>query len=92
MDIESNEIIVGDLVEYIGLGTDKYCNARHTGIVMSVLGLMFKVKWASPDASPVWYQSKVLKKLNIEKIKKNNLTKSSKMLHYSNNIKELKWK
>ena len=85
-------LMIGDLVSYAGLGTEEYCKDRQIGIVMNTLGIMVKVKWASPNGHTVWYQTAVLKRVDIEKIKKNNLTKSSKMLNYNSNSKEFKWK
>lgn len=56
---------VGDLVRYIGHGTEEYLEARSTGMVMKIMGPMVKVKWVSP-ASPfagVWYQPRTLEHL-----------------------------
>ena len=75
-------LMIGDLVQYIGHGSEDYKSMRQAG--------MFKVKWASGTPTCVWYQGLVLRKIN--KKSKNNLTKSSKELNYNSNTKEFTWK
>ena len=56
---------IGDLVSYVGHGTLEYMRDRTTGIVLSTMKGMVKVKWVSPHSDPagIWYQPRVLKHL-----------------------------
>ena len=60
-------LIIGDLVEYAGHGTDEYKSNRKAGVVTAKKAGMIKVKWASSQAQPVWYQRSVLRKLHFNK-------------------------
>ena len=59
---------IGDLVSYIGHGTEEYTRDRRAGIVLGVTRGMVKVKWANPkgDSAGIWYQPRVLKHLEKE--------------------------
>jgi hypothetical protein len=83
-------LMIGDLVQYIGHGSEDYKSMRQAGVILDKHNGMFKVKWASGTPTCVWYQGLVLRKIN--KKSKNNLTKSSKELNYNSNTKEFTWK
>ena len=57
--------IVGDLVCYIGHGTEEYKKQRTAGVVLGTTRGMVKVKWCKKNAHPagIWYQPRVLQHL-----------------------------
>ena len=56
---------IGDLVRYIGQGTEEYKKNRTAGIVLDTVRGMIKVKWCGNNTYPagIWYQPRALEHL-----------------------------